>query len=146
DRSLGGLGLGLALVKSLVELHGGSVRADSRGEQQGSTFTITLPGARLAPAWPGVMPSWNDDLLPPPLAALPEAQPPLTPPVAGAPGSGLRVLVVDDNADILHMLAMFLQSAGHAVCTAGDAVEAIAIARDMAPQLCLLDIGLPGIS
>jgi len=54
--------------------------------------------------------------------------------------------VVDDNADIVHMLAMFLQAEGHMVVTAGDAVEAIARARETAPQLCLLDIGLPGIS
>jgi len=132
DRSQGGLGLGLALVKSLVELHGGSVTAESGGEQLGSRFIITLPGARLAP----------ETALPPPTAPQPDS----TIAEADPTGPGLRVLVVDDNADIVHMLAMFLQAEGHTVVTAGDAVEAIARARETAPQLCLLDIGLPGIS
>jgi len=140
DRSQGGLGLGLALVKSMVELHGGSVRAESAGDQKGSSFTITLPGARLAPSWPGSGQLWTDSHPLPPLPAPSELE------AMAVSGPGLRVLVVDDNADIVHMLELFLQATGHTVYTAADAVEAIAVAREAAPQLCLLDIGLPGIS
>jgi signal transduction histidine kinase/ActR/RegA family two-component response regulator len=125
DRSQGGLGLGLALVKSLVELHGGRVQAASAGDQRGSTFTITLPGATLGAA---------DE---PPVPAL------LREP---APGPSLRVLVVDDNADIVNMLELFLQSNGHVVYSANTAQEAVEAARAVAPQLCLLDIGLPDMS
>jgi signal transduction histidine kinase/ActR/RegA family two-component response regulator len=125
DRSQGGLGLGLALVKSLVELHGGRVRAESAGEQRGSTFTITLPGALLDAA---------------DVAPLPAPRPE---PMAGP---SLRVLVVDDNADIVNMLELFLQSNGHVVYSASTAQEAVETARAVAPQLCLLDIGLPDMS
>jgi CheY-like chemotaxis protein len=121
DRSQGGLGLGLALVKSLVELHGGSVAVDSPGEQQGSTFTITLPGTRQ-PA--------------PPVHA---GQPAL-------PSQQLRVLVVDDNVDAAQTLQLLLEAAGHRVIVAHSAVDALEAAQKTAPQLCLLDIGLPGIS
>ncbi|HEX5343025.1 MAG TPA: ATP-binding protein [Duganella sp.] len=121
DRSQGGLGLGLALVKSLVELHGGSVAVDSPGEQQGSTFTITLPGTRqLAPPAPS-------DQLPLPLQQL-------------------RVLLVDDNVDAAQTLQLLLEAAGHHVIVAHSAVAALEAAQASAPQLCLLDIGLPGIS
>ena len=125
DRSQGGLGLGLALVKSLVELHGGRVRAESAGDQRGSTFTITLPGA-------------VQDTV----AELP-AHPPRPEPLRGP---SLRVLVVDDNADIVNMLELFLQSNGHMVYSASTAQEAVEAARAVAPQLCLLDIGLPDMS
>ena len=121
DRSQGGLGLGLALVKSLVELHGGTVAADSEGENQGSTFTITLPGT------PGQ------------LARAAGA-------AAAKPGLKLRVLVVDDNVDAAQTLQLLLGASGHRVIVAHTALEALEMARDMAPQLCLLDIGLPDIS
>lgn len=121
DRSQGGLGLGLALVKSLVELHGGSVAVDSPGEQQGSTFTIILPGTRQAAQ---------------------SAQPGLPAP----PSLQLRVLVVDDNVDAAQTLQLLLEAAGHRVITARSAVDALEAAQAYAPQLCLLDIGLPGIS
>ncbi len=121
DRSQGGLGLGLALVKSLVELHGGSVSADSPGEQQGSTFTISLPGGPGQPA---------------PAAAGPSA---------GA-GARLRVLVVDDNIDAAQTLQLLLDASGHEVLVAHTALEALEIAQRMSPELCLLDIGLPDLS
>ena len=125
DRSQGGLGLGLALVKSLVELHGGRVQAESAGEQRGSTFTITLPGALLDTA---------------------HDTPPAAPAPAVDPGPSLRILVVDDNADIVNMLELFLQSNGHVVYSASTAQEAVETARAVTPQLCLLDIGLPDMS
>ncbi|RZT10636.1 Signal transduction histidine kinase [Duganella sp. CF402] len=121
DRSQGGLGLGLALVKSLVELHGGSVAADSAGEQKGSTFTITLPATR-------------------------QAAPPTQPGQPATPSHQLRVLVVDDNVDAAQTLQLLLETAGHRVITAHSAVDALEAAQAHAPQLCLLDIGLPGIS
>lgn len=121
DRSQGGLGLGLALVKSLVELHGGSVAVDSPGEQQGSTFTITLPAARQ------------------PAPRTPAGQP-------APPSPRLRVLLVDDNVDAAQTLQLLLEAAGHQVVTAHSALDALEAAQRSAPQLCLLDIGLPGIS
>lgn len=121
DRSQGGLGLGLALVKSLVELHGGTIAADSAGEHQGSTFTITLPGG------PGQKPSF-----------------PAGPAASG--GAKLRVLVVDDNVDAAQTLQLLLDASGHEVLVAHTALEALEIAQRSAPELCLLDIGLPDIS
>ncbi|WP_229262166.1 hybrid sensor histidine kinase/response regulator [Duganella guangzhouensis] len=121
DRSQGGLGLGLALVKSLVELHGGSVAVDSEGEQKGSTFTITLPGAEQQPAAP-------------------------LPGHTARPARRLRVLVVDDNVDAAQTLQLLLQAAGHQVSVAHNAMTALELAQADAPELCLLDIGLPDIS
>jgi len=123
DRSLGGLGLGLALVKSLVELHRGTVTCNSAGPGQGSQFTVALP--RTAPALQ--------------VASIPahtEAQ--ATP----AP-AGLRILVVDDNHDAGAMLAMLLEAGGHQVTVENGSVAALARASVDAPQVCLLDIGLP---
>src|SRR5471032_2252288 len=121
DRSQGGLGLGLALVKSLVELHGGSVCADSPGEQQGSTFTISLPGGPGQHAAAASGPST-------------------------AAGAKLRVLVVDDNIDAAQTLQLLLDASGHEVLVAHTALEALEIAQRMSPELCLLDIGLPDLS
>jgi signal transduction histidine kinase/CheY-like chemotaxis protein len=126
DRSQGGLGLGLALVKSLVELHGGSVAVDSEGEQKGSTFTITLPGLQ---------------------ADAPPEQPAAALPAYGAPPlRKLRVLVVDDNVDAAQTLQLLLEAAGHQVSVAHSALAALEIAQATSPELCLLDIGLPDIS
>jgi signal transduction histidine kinase len=121
DRSQGGLGLGLALVKSLVELHGGSVAVDSEGEHKGSTFTITLPASQQQPAVP----------LPGP---------------AATPSRKLRVLVVDDNVDAAQTLQLLLEAGGHHVSVAHTALTALEIAQAKSPELCLLDIGLPDIS
>ncbi|ALK99096.2 hypothetical protein AM586_25790 [Massilia sp. WG5] len=123
DRSQGGLGIGLALVKSLITLHGGTVHADSDGLGQGSEFCICLP--RLAT---------------PADAADEDA--------AGAvmqePG-GLRVMVVDDNVDAAQMLAALLEVQGHAVCVEYDAMGALERARRERPEVLLLDIGLPDL-
>jgi CheY-like chemotaxis protein len=123
DRSQGGLGIGLALVKSLVALHGGSVQARSEGLGQGSEFSISLPCAARAPA-----------------AAANDGD--------GAAGTvpdngSLRVLVVDDNADAAQMLAALLEVQGHAVSVEYDARGALARARSEQPDVLLLDIGLP---
>ena len=122
DRSQGGLGIGLALVRSLVELHGGRVLAASEGLGKGSRFTVWLPC--LA------------DLAQTP-AALRE---PGAPPCAD---KDLKVLIVDDNIDAADMLAMFVESLGHQVVIETSSRRALESAARMLPQVCLLDIGLP---
>lgn len=121
DRTQGGLGIGLALVKSLTELHQGTVSATSGGPGAGSTFTVTLP--RLQPP-PSPHPSQT------------EARPAQT-------GNSLRILVVDDNEDAARMLAMFLEAAGHEVMLEFSARSGLARALAQVPDVCLLDIGLP---
>ena len=122
DRSQGGLGIGLALVKSIVELHHGRVGAVSAGLGQGSTFTIVLP--RLA----------ADGAIP---AAGPGA--------GAARGQRLSILLVDDNVDAAELLSLFLEEQGHTVMVAHGAEAALARAREKAPDVCLLDIGLPNL-
>ncbi|MCC2973663.1 PAS domain S-box protein [Massilia sp. IC2-476] len=127
DRSQGGLGLGLALVQSLVQLHGGGVAAHSEGLGMGSTFTVTLPLAGAdAPGAAG---------------AAGEAQAAL--PVAAH--AGRSILVVDDNVDAALSLAELLRSLGHRVAAVHDAHAALARAQADRPDLYILDIGLPDI-
>ncbi|MBQ5942616.1 ATP-binding protein [Massilia sp. AB1] len=121
DRSAGGLGIGLSLVRRLVELHGGSVTAVSAGPGQGSLFTVRLPLAGQA-ADAGHR------------TELPQA--------AGA-GRRLRVLVADDNADAADSLCSLLQIAGHETRTAYDGVNALEVAAGFHPELVFLDIGMP---
>ncbi len=122
DRSQGGLGIGLALVQRLVEMHGGTVAASST-LGQGSEFVLCLP----------VVP-------PPPL------QPPSPPEKAEPTGPCLRVLVVDDNVDTVTTLAMLVQESGHDVRTAYDGSAVLEAALDYRPNVVLLDIGLPGLN
>jgi PAS domain S-box-containing protein len=121
DRSQGGLGIGLALVRRLVELHGGSVRADSAGTGQGSVFTVRLPLASRAPGRP----------------AAPSA-------LQTHPAAQLRVLVVDDNVDAAESLAELLDLAGHATRIAHDGEQALRTAHEFRPEVVFLDIGMPG--
>ncbi len=123
DRSQGGLGLGLALVKSLVVAHGGNVKASSPGLGEGSTFTISLP-------------RWYD--------APEEKAGALKQPTSQA-SPHLQILVVDDNVDAAATLAMCLETLGHEVAVEHHACTAIERARMSPPQVCLLDIGMPDI-
>jgi signal transduction histidine kinase len=124
DRRSGGLGLGLAIVKNLVDLHDGSVHAESAGPGCGSTFIVRLPlhsEALLTPAPAGT---------PAPLAK----------------AGGRRVLVVDDNVDAGEMLACLLsEAAGYTVRTAIDGTTALAVLDTFIPDIAVLDIGLPGM-
>ena len=122
ERSATGLGIGLSLVKTLTEMHGGSVTAHSGGLGQGSEFVVMLP---------------LEMSLEVPVAA------PLEPDAAVAP---LRILVVDDNRDAADSLAMLLTLNGHLTHTEHDGVAAIAAAAMFRPDVILMDIGLPGLN
>jgi signal transduction histidine kinase len=124
DRSRGGLGLGLAIVRSLIELHGGTVEARSGGLGQGSDFVVRLPLAARAEA-PSASPAGR------------------TPVTHGPRAAGVRVLVVDDNEDAADTAAELLTDLGHEVRVSNDAPGALEIARSFKPEVCLLDIGLP---
>jgi CheY-like chemotaxis protein/anti-sigma regulatory factor (Ser/Thr protein kinase) len=126
DRSQGGLGIGLTLVRRLVELHGGRVSAASTGAGQGSTFTVRLPV--LAAPDGRVVPATKVGRGP-----------------AEAAGAPVGILVVDDNADNAQSLAMLLRLLGHDVHVAGDGPSALEQAARHRPRLVLLDIGLPGM-
>ena len=121
ERAQGGLGIGLSLVRRLVELHGGSVEVLSGGRGQGSSFTVRLPLGG-----PGV--------------ASPRAR------AGGDTGGALRILVVDDNADAAESLAALLQLRGHDTRTAGDGRAGYALACAFLPQLAFIDIGMPGMN
>ena len=124
-----GLGLGLSLVKRLVELHGGTVAAQSGGRSHGATFTVRLP---LAGAADGA-----------PAARIAPPEPAASPSTARARIAGRRILIVDDNDDAASSLALLLTQAGHEVCDVRDARSALEIARTFEPHIVLLDIGLP---
>ncbi|MEV4782022.1 response regulator [Burkholderia sp. LMU1-1-1.1] len=129
----GGLGIGLNLVRRLVELHGGEVGAHSGGAGQGSAFTLRLP----------VTPSLAAEAM----ALSAPAQPaPVARRIDEAAASSLRVLVVDDNVDAADTLTALLEFKGHTVAVAHDGPQALAAARALAPQAVFLDIGLPGMS
>ncbi len=126
ERSQGGLGIGLSLVRQLVQMHGGSVVAESAGAGGGSRFTVRLP-------------LLMED------ASLPDA--PVADAVRGADAaSGLRVLVVDDNVDAAVTLAMILDVEGYATQVAHSGPEAVRLAGEFGPAVVFLDIGMPGMN
>jgi PAS domain S-box-containing protein len=120
-RAQGGLGIGLSLVRRLVEMHGGSITAHSEGPGRGSTFTVRLPVLVEAPR-----PTQADERR-----------------EEAAPTSALRILIVDDNRDSADSLGMMLRLMGNDIQTAYDGVEAVAAAESSRPHVVLLDIGLP---
>jgi PAS domain S-box-containing protein len=120
-RSQGGIGIGLSLVKGLVALHGGTVRAMSEGTNRGSTFVVTLPTLRLAGFETG------------------------TPNVVTPLERGYRVLVVDDNVDSAETIASLLEILGSEVKTAFDGAASLSLAEAFAPEVVLLDVGMPGM-
>jgi PAS domain S-box-containing protein len=122
ERSQGGLGIGLALVRQLLEMHGGTVAAQSEGASKGSTFTVRLP---LAPATAATGPQGSASRLQP------------------TPDKGCRVLVVDDNIDSAITLVTVLDILGYETEKAHDGLEALRLAEAFAPHIVVLDIGLP---
>jgi signal transduction histidine kinase/CheY-like chemotaxis protein len=124
ERSEGGLGIGLALAKGLVDLHGGSISVASEGFGRGSEFCVRIPGAvAAAPAVAGA-------------AAV----------VGPGAANGCDLILADDNADALQSLAMLLELEGHTVRVAPDGMSALALAQQKMPDVMLLDIGMPGLT
>jgi len=125
ERSTGGLGIGLALVKGLVEMHGGTVVADSAGVGKGSTFTVRLP----------VLEHRADRVT----KGLAEG-------AAAAKGPGRRILIVDDNRDSATSMALMLRLLGNEVRTAHDGIEGVEVAEAFRPQVILMDVGMPRLN
>jgi signal transduction histidine kinase len=123
DRSQGGLGIGLSLVKTVVEMHGGSVSASSDGVDRGSAFVIRIPCLRPQESSARVNPL----------------------PGQRQVGSPRRILIVDDSKDAAESLAMLLSLSGHQVAVAHDGVQALEAVAAERPEVVLLDIGLPGM-
>ncbi|MFO0890229.1 MAG: PAS domain S-box protein [Isosphaeraceae bacterium] len=124
ERATGGLGIGLALVKGLVEMHGGTVSAESPGEGRGSTFTVRLP-----------------------LAGSPALRPEDAPEGDASGGTpSRRILVVDDNGDAASSLSTLLGLLGHTVATVHDGLAAVEAAERLRPELILMDVGMPKLN
>jgi CheY-like chemotaxis protein len=121
DREAEGLGIGLALVRRLIELHGGSITAQSDGRQRGSVFSVMLPLARV------------ETMQQPPKVG------------ASRPVPGRRVLLIEDNADGRHSLSLLLRMVGHHVTAAADGNRGITAGLENPPEVALVDIGLPDI-
>jgi PAS domain S-box-containing protein len=125
ERSTGGLGIGLALVRGLVGMHGGTVTAESAGVGKGSTFTVRLPALLARPE------RVTDDE-------------PQRGWAANVPGR--RILVVDDNQDSARSMATVLKLRGNEVRTAHDGIEAVAAAEEFRPEVILMDVGMPRLN
>ncbi len=134
ERSKGGLGIGLNLVKQLAEMHGGSAEAHSAGVGRGSEFVVRFPVLAEAEA--------NLELLASPGARSPGEAAALALPT----GSGRRILVVDDNVDSADSLAMLLRFHGHDAQVVHDGMDAVEVALHTLPEVVLLDIGLPRLN
>jgi signal transduction histidine kinase/ActR/RegA family two-component response regulator len=126
DRAEGGLGIGLALVRNLVSMHGGTVEARSEGVGKGSTFVVRLPALDSAPA-EGKRRSVVEG------------------PARSADRGTRRILVVDDNADARDLLTEILQRAGHEVRAADSGPAALALLQEFVPDIAILDVGLPAM-
>ena len=123
ERAHGGIGVGLTLARSLVEMHGGTLFATSEGEGKGSVFTVELPLSAVRDARPAA------------------AQPRPTKRLA----TGAKILVVEDNIDAREMLCHLLSRAGFECRSAGDGLQALALIEEFHPQAAVVDVGLPGI-
>ena len=123
DRTAGGLGIGLTIVKRMIEMHGGSVAVASTGPGHGSEFTVRLPIVAMEAARPGAGSKQRRGLV-----------------------AGRRLLIVDDNRDFVTSLAALLAEFGHDVRIANDGEAGVVLAAEHAPDAVLLDIGLPGIN
>jgi CheY-like chemotaxis protein/two-component sensor histidine kinase len=130
-RQYGGLGLGLSIVKSLVELHGGSVHARSPGEGQGTTVSVNLPLTAVHPV------EERERAHPATLQGLPA--------FTASELAGLRVLVVDDHGDARDLIQRVLEDCGAEVLTASGAVEALDLLQDHRPDVLVSDIGMPDV-
>jgi CheY-like chemotaxis protein/two-component sensor histidine kinase len=124
EKSQGGLGVGLGIVKRLVEMHGGTVEAHSEGEGRGSEFVVRLPLA----------------------AAAGEPQPPAQASEEAAPPARRRILVVDDNADSADSLGKLLELLGHEVRTAYDGEAGVTAGAAFHPDVVLMDLGMPRLN
>jgi CheY-like chemotaxis protein len=125
DRSKGGLGIGLTLVRTLVEMHGGTVSARSGGIGQGSEFTVRLPLSTVVAE---------------------KGSPSIAPQDTKSANSTRRILIVDDNQDSAESMALLLKFDGHQVEMAHDGLTALRVAESFQPEIILLDIGLPGMN
>ncbi|OKH29001.1 hypothetical protein NIES2101_43535 [Calothrix sp. HK-06] len=122
-RKFGGLGLGLAIVRQIVELHGGTVAADSFGEEKGATFTVKIPLASQ-------------------LCVLPTVE---APDNSTKNLNGIRIFVVDDEQDSLELVAFVLEQAGAIITTFASGIEALQAISKMLPDLIVSDIGMPSM-
>jgi signal transduction histidine kinase/ActR/RegA family two-component response regulator len=125
-RAQGGMGIGLALVRNLLQLHGGTISADSDGVGKGSVFTVTFPVATQP-------------------AQAPVARKAAAAVVASSDGQPRRIVIVEDNADVRELLRLKLKRLGHAVDAVADGHEGVRAIVEAKPDLALVDIGLPGL-